>query len=344
MALLALGALGISACAEGVGPDGALEQDQEQNQPGPVTVLTQQDREQILEIAEESGFFAEDFGSDDINAGTAASANLAAVGEEDGGEGEVGPTPLWVRLRGRPVRMDVTVEMDEESGLAIATKEVEFDKEFLLDNTDDYTLNPTSKPLQELLLHQAAFEELEEPIVDAKGRERHWRLVSIAPARFIMTDAEKRTVQIGSVTVAVNGEVVLELLHDSEALPPLLDLDGGVPMLQVGDEVTVTAAVSNDQEDMRSAFVFLHFFEGSRKRGMWHRVLMEQSQLETGEVSYSYTYTVEEPYAHGRIVVDAIDSQTFMTESDDDYRANTWGIPHTVAAPVDDDGDGGGST
>jgi hypothetical protein len=31
-----------------------------------------------------------------------------------------------------------------------------------------------------------------------------------------------------------------------------------------------------------------------------------------------------------RIGVDAIDSQTFNTDSDDDYRANIWGIPYRI--------------
>jgi hypothetical protein len=31
-----------------------------------------------------------------------------------------------------------------------------------------------------------------------------------------------------------------------------------------------------------------------------------------------------------RIVVDAIDSQTFNTDSEDDYRANGWGVPYRI--------------
>jgi hypothetical protein len=31
-----------------------------------------------------------------------------------------------------------------------------------------------------------------------------------------------------------------------------------------------------------------------------------------------------------RMVVDAIDSQAFHTDSEDDYRANGWGIPYRI--------------
>jgi len=34
-----------------------------------------------------------------------------------------------------------------------------------------------------------------------------------------------------------------------------------------------------------------------------------------------------------RIAADAIDAQTFTTETEDDYRAGIWGVPYRVLAP-----------
>jgi hypothetical protein len=321
VAMLALGALGLAACNDTAGPDGALELDT----PDQTTQsLTQADRDEILEILDESGLFAEDFGNNDLS-GSSVAASVAAAPAE-----EVNPTPAWARLRGRPVNLEeggVTIEVDEETGLAIATKALDFDGEFVMDNTKDGMFNPTSKPLQETLLQQAAFEKLDEEVTDDKGRPRHWKLVKVSPARFVMTDEEKRTVRITRVTIEVNDAVVLDL-NDPE---PLMDIETDLLGLADGDKLAVTAYVENDNIDNTPpTFVYFYIFHSKPPRGTWHRVLMVETLLEDGSSAFTLSdpWMVEGAPAHGKLMIDALDSQTFLTESEDDYRANVWGILH----------------
>jgi hypothetical protein len=308
--LLLLLGLGLAACSDSIAPGG--------------TEVPEEVRQDIVSILDESGFFADDFGAEGATDGAASGAAAAVSVASDAAAEEVTAPRAWGRRRGLPVRRQITIEVNEEEGTAVAWKEVEFDGRFLLDITDDGQLNPTSKPLQETLFQHAEFERLDQEVVDEHGHRHRWRLVAISPAAFEMTDEANRTVNITQVTVEVNDEILADITDPAAPI----EVQRGVPKLRRGDEVTVTAYVSNDnQANTPPTFVFLHLFHASPNARIWLRLPMLEVDDEPG--AYARSWTVRQT-GRERIAVDAIDSETFTTESEDDYRANIWGVPYVV--------------
>jgi hypothetical protein len=307
--LLAFAVLGLAACSDGVAPGGSTE-------------VPEEVRQDIVSLLEESGFFGDDLGTQGAtdggsSAATVSMANLA------GAEEAMAPR-VWGRRRGLPVRRQITIEVDEEAGTAMAWKEVEFDGRFLLDITDDGQRNPTEKPLQETVFQHAEFERLDQEITDERGHRHRWRLVAVSPAQFRMAEEAKRTVSITQLTVEVNGEIRADITDPSAPI----EVERGVPKLRRGDEVTVTAYVSNDEQgNVPPTFVFLHLFHASPDARTWLRLPMAEVLDQPGV--YARSWTVRQT-GRERVAVDAIDAQTFVTQSEDDYRANVWGVPYIV--------------
>jgi hypothetical protein len=238
-AVLLVGAVGLTACSDSLGPGNASDED----------------REEILALLDESGFFADDFGLDGANDGAAqAGESMALVA--GAAAAEVVLPRIWGRRRGFPVRRKITVDVDTETGLATVSKEISFEGRFLLDITDDGQANPTQKPLEETLVQYALFRRM--PVAQADEKGRRWRLIDISPAQWMMTELEKRTVNITQVQVWVNDELQLEITDPSE----LLDIEGRIPHMVQGDIVLVRVWVDNsvDNGNEPATFVFLHLF------------------------------------------------------------------------------------
>jgi len=309
-AVLLVGAIGLTACSDSLGPGNASDED----------------REEILTLLDESGFFADDYGLDGANDGAAqASESMALVAGAEAAE--IVLPRIWGRRRGFPVRRVITVDVDTETGLATVSKEISFEGRFLLDITDDEQVNPTEKPLEETLVQYALFRRM--PVEQADEKGRRWRLIDISPAQWMMTELEKRTVNITTVQVWVNDELQLEITDPSE----LLDVEGKIPHMVRGDNVLVRAWVENsvDNGNEPATFVFLHLFHASLSVTGWWRIPMELVSGDDGE--YYEKAWVARRAGRERIAVDAIDAQTFTTETEDDYRASIWGVPYRVVAP-----------
>ncbi len=310
-AVWTLSALTLAACTDALGPGNAANED----------------REELLALLEESGFFADDFGVDGAVSDATSGTGSALVA---GPAVEAAAPRHWGRRRGRPVGRVITVDVDREAGTAMVTKELEFDGKFLLDITDDAERNPTEKPLREILVQHAKFERVDDATAAETGRR--WRLVGVSPTEWVMTAEDKRTVDIGSVEVWVDGVLALSITDPSL----LFDVDGLIPHLRVGQEVQVKAFVSNSTRPEADTYVFLHLFHASPDVRIWIRVPMELVEGDLGPY-YERSWVVRHS-GRGRVAVDAIDSQTFMTDSDDDYRANIWGIPYIIEGEVIADG------
>ncbi len=309
-AFLLVGALGVTACEESFGPEGNA---------------SQEDRDEILTLLDESGFFADEFGVDGAydNAQPAALA-LAPAAEM----AEVVAPRVWGRRRGFPVRRLITVDVDPQEGIATVSKEVFFEGKFLLDITRDEQFNPTAKPLEEKLVQYATFRR--RPVEEADAQGRRWRLVHVSPAEWMMTAEDKRTVNITKVQVWVNEELKAEIVDPSE----MLDVDSRIPRLHPEDLVTVKAWVDNslDNDNVPDTFVFLHLFHATPSSRAWVRLPMEQ--VTTDVDSYYVRSWYVRHTGRARIAVDAIDAETFTTETEDDYRANIWGVPYRIV-PVE---------
>jgi len=304
--LIMAGALASTACEEGLGPEGNA---------------SQEDRDEIISLLDESGFFAEEFGVDGTYDNGAAGAPAMAAAAE---AAEVVAPRVWGRRLGLPVRRLVTVDVDPQEGIATVSKEVFFEGRFLLDITQDDQLNPTEKPLDVKLVQYATFQRLPADQVDAAGRR--WRLINVSPAEWLMTAEDKQTVNINLVEVWVNGELQLEITDASE----LLNIDSRIPRLHVEDVVEVKAWVENslDSGNEPDTFVFLHLFHASPSARGWLRLPMERVVTDT-EVYYRLSWTARH-IGRSRIAVDAIDAETFTTETTDDYRGNVWGVPYLI--------------
>jgi hypothetical protein len=307
---IAAAAVGLAACSDGaVGPGDA----------------TEEDRQEILDLLDESGFFADDFSAEGALPDAAAQAGAALF---SGAAAEVTPPEVWGRRRLEVLRRSVTVDVDVPNGIAEVSKEIEFEGAFLLDITDDATINPTSKPLAHIFRQNAVFERRDQEEVDAQGRRR-WRLVSISPAELVMPDPATQTVAITEVQIEVNGVPVLTIVDPSQ----VLDVETEILHLQQGDLVTVRAFTENaNVENMPPTFVYLHLFHASPVGRRWDRFLMDQADEAGTEWVLSWT---ARQTGRERIGVDAIDAETFTTETEDDYRASVWGVPYLVEEGVE---------
>ena len=275
------------------------------------------DRDAVVAALDASGWFTDAFGpdgaADDLNLSASFDLNLSSVAAQD-------TVPLlrrWGRRHGQPVSRELTVSISGDT--ARAEQVVTFDGVFVLDRTPDDDQPPTQKPLQEQAVQRAVLVRREEP--DSAGRA--WRLVALSPREWRMTDEAKRTVQLARVVVRVNGEVKLAVEDPSE----LFGVDNRIPRLEVGDSVAVLAEVENTTgiDNEPPTFVFLHVFHhGPDARG-WVRIPMRRRDDGVFVRHWIVRFAGRE-----RMVVDAIDSQAFNSDGDDDYRANGWGIPYRI--------------
>jgi hypothetical protein len=315
-----LGAIALAACSDSTAPGTA----------------SLEDREEILQLLEESGFFADEFGVEGAIGGSPAAQPAALFASPGEVQADVTVPDLWGRRHRRPVRRVITVDVDLETGIATVSKEVEFLGEFILDNTDDGQFNPTHKPMRHTLLQYAQFERLpddgtvEPPPGDGPGEpndggpqrhRRRWRLVALSPAEWVMTEPTPQTVTINRIQVEVDGELALEVTDPSE----LFVVDGRVPVLHPGQMVTVKAWVEGgNAENNPPLFAFLHMFHASPDTRVWMR-----RQMTFVDDHYEFGWEVQHT-GRERVAVDVIDSQAFATASEDDYRANVWGIPYVI--------------
>ncbi len=256
------------------------------------------------------GYFDENPGGDELLASAVLSPATTLFSAP--GDPYVAPDH-WGRRRfqTRPSRDRVVVIEGDTAKVAVA---VRFNGVILVDTTFDDVLNPGSKPLHETLRHLAVF-------VKDTTAPRGWRLVGMSIGNIVDSDPVKRTVEITSLAVAVNGVPVGELTDPNHIFP----VEAGVPQLHVGDSVVVTVKVSNTTgTDLAPPTqVFLHVRHCRADRDDWFRIPMHDN----GDGSWTMGWTVRRP-GIARMAVDAIDSETLQTQSGDNYRANLWAFPY----------------
>jgi hypothetical protein len=297
----ALSAVGLAACSDG---------------PAGIDNATEQDRQAVVEELDASEWFADAYGVDgaalDLDLSASFDLSLAPSAEDT--------VPLirrWGRRHGPPVSREIAVTITGDTAEAACV--VTFDGVFVLDRTFDSIANPTRKPLREQAVQHATL--VRRPAGDSTGRG--WRLVALSPREWRMTDPDRRTVTITRVVVRVNDEVKIDV-DDPAAL---FDVDNRIPRLRLGDSVSVLAEVENTTgtDNVPPTFVFLHVYHhGPTARG-WVRIPMRQRDDGVFVRHWIVRFAGRE-----RIVVDAIDAQTFNTDTEDDYRANGWGIPYRI--------------
>lgn len=256
------------------------------------------------------GFLDEDPGGDTLElspALTPASTLFAAPGDP-----YVAPE-RWGRRRAleRPSRDRRVVIEGDTAKVSVA---VHFRGAFLVDTTFDGVPNPGAKRMHETLQQRAVF-------VKDPSAPRGWRLIGLSLGNVVLTDPARRTVEITSVAVDVNGEPIVEVTDPAQ----IHRLDGGIPQLRVGDSVEVTVKVRNTTgtDLVPPTQAFLHLRHHRPDSDSWGRILMQLND----DGSWTMGWRVRRP-GIARMAIDAIDSEALQTQSGDNYRANIWAFPY----------------
>lgn len=258
----------------------------------------------------DAGYFDENPGGDELIASPALTASSTLFSSP--GDPYVAPAH-WGRRRAQepPSRDRVVVIEGDTARVAVA---VRFKGRFMVDTTFDSIPNPGAKPMHETLRHRAVF-------VKDSAAPRGWRLVGMSLGNIVDTDPAKRTVEITSLTVQVNGAPARTITDPNRVIP----VDGGVPQLHVGDSVVVTVAVSNTTgTDLAPPTqLFLHVRHCRADRDTWFRIPMRNN----GDGTWTIGWVVRRA-GIARMAVDAIDSEALQTQSGDNYRSNLWAFPY----------------
>jgi len=276
----------------------------------PSGVSTEEAAVQQAYLDVEAGYFDEDPGGTDLLPSPTLGSPTALFSAP--GDPYVAPE-RWGRRRAdeRPLRERVIVIEGDTAKVAIA---VRFRGRFMVDTTHDGVPNPGAKRMHETLRHRAVF------VKDAAA-PRGWRLIAMSIGDIVDTDPARRTVQIQSMVVEVNGNQVAEVTGPEQ----LFRVEGGIPQLHLGDSVVVTAAVRNttgtDLEPPTQ--LFLHVRHHRPDQDLWGRFQMENN----GDGTWTIGWRVRHQ-GIARMAVDAIDSEALQTQTGDNYRANIWAFPY----------------
>jgi len=315
----AVGALALAACSEGLGPIATESAPSTPGQPASRETATA-----VLAILDQSGWSGLDFGA--IGASSEfQNDGLVGAGYYGAPAATVSVPEFWGRLRGEPVSKVHTVT--EQGDTAWVSIRVDYNGAFLLDLTPgDNRLTVTSKPLVESLIQQARFHK----VANAESTRPHWVLVGITPQQYVATDPARRTVKITQVTVSVNGVVKIDVTDPTafaQVTRNLAKHSGEVPAFNKGDTVKVVVKVTHTTgtNNTPPTFAFLSSFHADPNGLGWRRMRME----DLGEGTFSLRWVVRQR-GNERVIVEALDAQSFVTPTDDDYRANIWGIPYKI--------------
>ena len=215
-----------------------------------------------------------------------------------------GPRPVFTR--------NIVIQGDS----AWVTRGTSFQGTFLVDTSADAVFNPTSKPLADGVQQRGVF------VRDASA-PHGWRAVSLTLRSWQNTDLSRRTVQIQSVAVYVNGSLRLSV-GDPDSL---ITIEPVIPRFHEGDTVRVVAHVDNSTGGGFSpaTLVFLHVRHADPTGIRWRRVPM----TDHGNGEFERRWVVRYP-GRDRFVVDALDAATLVLGTADNYRSNEWGIPFRV--------------
>ena len=280
--------------------------------PGTATDV---ERAEILDLAADLPFLNDDFGEEGIPTTAAASFDGVAAAM-------VGPQN-WGRRRGIPVRREVRIDVNEETGLATLESEIEFDGSFLV--RDPATDQLVDKPLQEIRYQNATFQRLTQEEADEQtGKTHRWRLVGISPAEYAATNPDDRVVRLVSVTVLVNGVEAMTVTDPAE----LIRVEDRIARLELGSEVTIQAQVQNDTGsdplNPEDTYLYLHLRHAAIDLLVWRRMPMEyDAQVGAYVASWVVRHRGRE-----RIIVDALDAETVSPAVDAPYYSNMWSIPY----------------
>jgi hypothetical protein len=159
---------------------------------------------------------------------------------------------------------------------------------------------------------------------DPTAMLRHkWKIIQLSPQNWQLKDEAKRTTKITRVQVLVNGTAKIDVTDPSA----LFDVNNKMPNLHTGDVVQVLADITNTANTGNTppTFAFLHIRHMDPDGVAWRRILMQ----DLGGGSFQRSWVVRQA-GRDRLVVQALDSQTFQTDANTEARGNAWAIPYRI--------------
>ncbi len=296
-----LGALAIAGCENAMGPEGNA---------------SAADRQEILAAIDASQFSGEAIDVD----GFAENFQAVALGNalypaSASPEVEVTLPRLWGRRFDAGATRTRTVDVSNDTATVSLSAQVDgrLLALFPKDGAPPDTLN---RPFRHTVSQQVVLVK-----ADSGGR-RGWHILQVSPQQWVMTDPAKRTIALTRVTVTVNDQVKIDVTDAGARF----DVNTKLPRLNRGDVVTVKATLTNTAAtgNVPPEFVFLHVLHADPQGLGWRRLQMEKQ----ADGSYQRSWAVRMA-GRDRLVVDAIDSQTF-TPAAGEYRANVWAVPYRI--------------
>ncbi len=300
MIAVAVGIGSLAACRESFGPDGNA---------------SLADREEILAVLDQANFSGETFAADGFSDTYTVSALQSAVFPGPASpDAEVVLPRLWGRRLGPPESRGRTVNVNGETATVDMTAEFNGVLRALVPGEGD-----TPDTLHRAFRHTAIQHAV---LVKRQGEGRRaWQLDQISPQQWVMTDLAKRTIAITRVVISVNGDQKIEVTDPAT----LYDVNNHIPRMARGSEISVRVEVANTAGTGHAPpeFVFLHVLHADPSGLAWRRIRVARAD----DGSYVKTWLARQS-GRERIVVDAVDSQTFAESGE--YRANLWGIPYRI--------------
>ena len=240
-------------------------------------------------------------------------------GQEDGSLRDTLPPQSWFRVQTGYGGFSIELENDPSSGVCTVSVEHGLIGILYIDVVWDDTLIYGEKPVDVMRTRRAIVEREE-----GSSQYGGWVLTHLTPADYLLAGDVPQEVEIESMRLYLEGELVLECT----SADVFIDVRTELPEISVGDllRFEATASHSNPVYDP-DFFLFVH-----GPCPVWSRHILYDDGSFGDEVAGDGVYTYEwyaEDTIDGQwgIAADVIDTDTFVDQTEDDYDSHAWGMP-----------------
>ena len=241
---------------------------------------------------------------------------VGAPGEEGKGTEEISRPEFWYRQLLNESSAEIIITGEVSTGICSVAVIRKISADLIIDTVWDGVFVPGSKPISVTRYTKFIVEKFED-----ETSHGGWRIVSATPSEHMLTDDEQE-VFVSSMKLYKNDELIWECMDQRE----FYNVDSELPVLLVGDFVRMEATVNHLNPIYEPEFfVIAHGpLSGHSRHIMYDNGLYGDKTA--GDGVFSYEWYVEYTGHHQRIAVDAIDTDTFEDQIEEDYDSSAWGI------------------
>ncbi len=245
--------------------------------------------------------------------------NLDGTGDpgEDGkGTEEVSRPEFWYRQLINESSAEIIITGEVSTGICTVSVTRKISAELIIDTVWDGEFIPGSKPINVTRYTKFIVEKHEN-----ESSHGGWRIISATASEHMLTSDEQE-VFITSMRLYKDDELIWECTDPTA----FYNVESELPVLLEGDFIRMEATVDhlNPVYDPEF-FVIAHGpLSGHSRHIMYDNGLYGDETAEDGV--FTYEWYVEYTGFHQRIAVDAIDTDTFEDQTEEDYDSSAWGI------------------